>query len=385
MIRVSGDWLENPATQRVLAMLDSAGHQALLVGGCVRNALLGVEVADIDIATDARPETVMTLAQKAGFKAIPTGLDHGTITVVADSIPHEITTFRSDIDTDGRHAVVQFSTSVNDDAARRDFTMNALYARADGTVVDPLGGLDDLHARRIRFIKNPKARITEDYLRILRFFRFHAWYGDPNAGLDAEGLAACAELADGLETLSKERVTAELLKLLNAPIPSPSVASMSVAGCLHRILPQADAKALPILIDFEQQFDLSPDPLRRLASFGSFDAAENLRLSKAQLRQLTLLRSILTDYTSASELGYRHGFATGLDMVLIFAAMTETAPSPTARADLATGAAATFPVKPHDLMPQFEGPALGQKLAELEAEWIESGFAKNKAELLRFS
>ena len=385
MTHVSGDWLTNPATQRVLAMLDTEGHQSLLVGGCVRNALLGAPVSDIDIATDALPQQVMDLAQRAGLKAIPTGIDHGTITVVADSIPHEITTFRSDIDTDGRHAVVQFSKSVTQDARRRDFTMNALYARSDGTVVDPLSGLNDLQNRRVRFINDPNARITEDYLRILRFFRFHAWYGDQNEGLDAEGLAACAAHSAGIESLSKERVTAELLKLLAAPNPAPSVASMNSSGCLMRVLPGSDPKALPILVDLEQQFVLAPEPIRRLAVLGQFESDDNLRLSNIQQRRLNQLRFVITNQTSVAELGYRHGAATGLDMALISAAMTETPPPPDLKNDLSTGAAATFPVTAHDLMPAFQGPALGRKLATLEADWIASGFAKKKADLLRFS
>ena len=168
-MKVSGDWLTRSPTQTVCAMLTDAGFQALLVGGCVRNALLGEPVSDIDISTDAVPEKVIELAGKAGLKAIPTGIDHGTITVVVEGVAHEITTFRKDVETDGRRAVVSFSKHVEDDAHRRDFTMNALYATADGTVVDPLGGLADLKARRFVFIDNAEQRIREDYLRILRW------------------------------------------------------------------------------------------------------------------------------------------------------------------------------------------------------------------------
>ena len=173
-MRVAGEWIENTATQAVCAALTSAGWQALFVGGCVRNAALGLAVNDIDIATDAVPETVTILAENAGFKVVPTGIDHGTVTVIAGGMPHEVTTFRRDIETDGRRAVVAFTAALHDDAARRDFTMNALYARPDGTVVDPLGGLDDLLRRRLRFVGHPEDRIREDYLRILRFFRFTA-------------------------------------------------------------------------------------------------------------------------------------------------------------------------------------------------------------------
>jgi poly(A) polymerase len=169
-------------------MLERAGHAALFVGGCVRNALLGQGVTDIDIATDATPEEVLALAAGAGLKAVPTGAEHGTVTVVSGHFPYEVTTFRRDVETDGRRAVVAFSRDIAEDAARRDLTINALYARSDGLVLDPGGhGLADLAARRVRFVGDPAVRIAEDFLRILRFFRFHAWYGDPARGLDSGG------------------------------------------------------------------------------------------------------------------------------------------------------------------------------------------------------
>jgi len=231
-MRITADWINRPETRAVLDALASGGQRAFFVGGCVRNALLGVPVGDIDIATDAAPETVMALAEKAGLKPVPTGMDHGTITVVSSGVPHEVTTFRADTETDGRRAKVVFGQSIEADARRRDFTMNALYAAPDGAVIDPLGGLPDLCARRVRFVGEAGERIREDYLRILRFFRFHACYGDPEGGLDAEGLAACAAARDGLVTLSHERIGAEMRKLLAARDPAPSVAAMQAAGVL---------------------------------------------------------------------------------------------------------------------------------------------------------
>ena len=213
MMKITAPWLQNDAAQVVCRLLTDAGYQAWFVGGCVRNELLGAPVADLDLTTDAVPELVMRLAKKAEIKAIPTGFDHGTVTLVQDGIPFEVTTFRRDVATDGRHAIVAFSDNIADDARRRDFTVNALYAGPDGQVVDPLGGLDDLKARRIRFIEDPDQRIKEDYLRILRFFRFYAWYGDTDEGPDPDSLAACAANIAGLQSLSIERVTAEMLKL----------------------------------------------------------------------------------------------------------------------------------------------------------------------------
>ena len=377
---IAAKWLTLPETQAVCRMLEDAGHQALFVGGCVRNELLEEPVGDIDIATDAVPESVMALAKSAGLKPIPTGIEHGTITVVSRGLPHEITTFRRDVETDGRRATVAYATDIAEDARRRDFTMNALYARSDGAVIDPLGGLPDLMARRVRFIENPEDRIREDYLRILRFFRFHAWYGQ--GGLDADGLAACAMLADGMTQLSRERVGAETLKLLGAPDPAPSVAAMRMAGVLARVLPGADDTFLAPLVHVEQGLGVSPGPLRRLAVLGGEDATDRFRLSKAQARQLDLLRTGMGAGFTACELGYRHGVDTGRDILLLCATMENRMVNNAEMSDLALGAGARFPVVATDLMPGLEGPALGRKLQDLETRWIASRFKLSKRDLL---
>lgn len=379
-MRIGGDWLRNPATQAVCRMLEEGGFQALFVGGCVRNALLEEPVSDIDIATDAVPERVIELAGHAGFKPVPTGIEHGTVTVVAKGLAHEVTTFRRDVETYGRHATVAFSGDVADDARRRDFTMNALYARSDGTVVDPLGGLPDLEMRRVRFIESPEDRIREDYLRILRFFRFHAWYG--HGGPDPDGLAACAALADGIASLSKERVGAEMLKLLAAADPAPSVAAKRASGVLSRVLPGADDRFLAPLVHLEKSRDIAPDPVRRLAILGGEGVADRLRLSKAQARQLDRLEREMAGMAPAVELGYRHGAATGRDVVLLRAAIGNRPVEDRDLEDLELGASARFPVKAADLMPELEGPALGRKLEELERRWIASRFTLSRDELL---
>lgn len=380
-MKVAGDWLTRSQTQAVMAMLEDAGHQALLVGGCVRNALLGAPVDDIDISTDARPRQVITLARAAGLKPVPTGIDHGTITVVADGIPHEITTFRADVETDGRRAVVRFADDVTKDAVRRDFTMNALYADRRGTVVDPLGGLPDLIARRVRFIQNADTRIREDYLRILRFFRFTAWYGDPALGFDPDALAAIAQNLDGLQTLSRERVGAELKKLLRAADPAPAVATMAQTGVLTALIPGADARALALLVHLEQGLHIAPDALRRLAAIGAFDGAA-LRLSKAEQRQLATLQDLIGNIDSPEDLGYRHGSDTARDVLLLRAAMLDSDLPPDALARIAAGAQATFPVTARDLQPDLQGAALGRKLKLLEARWIASRFTLGREELL---
>ncbi|MCL6283466.1 CCA tRNA nucleotidyltransferase [Ruegeria sp. 2012CJ41-6] len=382
MTRISDNWLTRPATQAVCRSLTDAGAQALFVGGCVRNALLGAPVSDIDISTDALPDHVMELAQAAGIKAVPTGITHGTVTLVKGGIPHEVTTFRRDVATDGRRAVVAFSTDLAEDAARRDFTMNALYARPDGTVLDPLDGIKDLTARRVRFIGTAQDRIREDYLRSLRYFRFHAWYGDAALGFDPDALSAISENLNGLQGLSRERVGAEMLKLLSAPDPAPSIATMRSIGVLNTLLPGADDRALAPLVHLETEAGLAPDPLRRLAALGAADLATSLRLSRAQIGTLASLREAATGTMDAAELGYRAKAKPAMDSLALRCALLEQPWVPGWKALVETGAGARFPVAAGDLMPDFQGPALGAKLAELETNWIRSQFDLSRDELL---
>lgn len=378
-MKITDDWIRDSDLQRVLACLTAGGHRALLVGGCVRNALLAVPVGDIDIATDAPPERVVALASAAGIKVVPTGIDHGTVTLVAGGKPHEVTTFRRDVETDGRRATVAFSARIEEDAARRDFTMNALYAEPDGTVLDPLGGLADLTARHVRFVGDPHDRIREDYLRILRFFRFHAAYGDQAAGPDPEGLAACAALSAGIETLSRERIGHEMRRLLAARDPAPAVAAMRAAGVLARALPGADDRALGPLIHLEA--DLPPDALRRLAALGGQDPADALRLSRDEARRLAALVAAVGGGMGPGELGYRLGAREGRDALLLRAALLEAPLGAGWQDALSRGASARFPVRAADL-PDLTGPALGARLKEMEARWIASGFVLSREQLL---
>jgi poly(A) polymerase len=383
-MKITADWLDDPATQDVLNLLTAAGHQAYLVGGCVRNALLGAPVSDLDIATDAHPEKVAALAPKAGFKPVPTGIDHGTITLVRGEAVFEITTFRRDIETFGRHATVAFSKDIHDDACRRDFTMNALYATASGEVLDPVGqGLSDLRQRHVRFVGEAEARIREDYLRILRFFRFTAWYGAPDEGFDAEGLAASAANFAGIETLSKERIGHEIRKLLSAPNPGPAVASMAQAGVLAHVITGADPRALPPLIHLEAlHAPGSADWEMRLAALGGENPAEALRLSRNEGKRLSRLRDHIGSMEGAAELGYRLGQADARAVLLLRSALLEQEIDPVSLQNAEIGAQAQFPIRAADLADRFSGPALGAALREREARWIASGFALSRAALL---
>lgn len=380
-MQINADWLNAASTQKVLSVLGSAGHQAFIVGGCVRNALFNVPVNDIDISTDATPDQVIEIAQNAGIRAVPTGIDHGTVTLITDDNPIEVTTFRKDVATDGRRAVVEFSDNIKDDALRRDFTVNALYATASGEVIDPLGGLQDINPRRIRFIQDAQRRIQEDYLRIIRFFRFFALYGDQNIGLDPDGLAACASNIDGIAQLSKERLGSEMRKLLSANDPAPTLGAMAASGVLAQVIVGAEHKFVAPLVHLEQEANLTPKWIRRLAIMGGENLTKALRLSKSETKTLKAIRTAMG--RNLGENAYRYGADIATDALLIECATLGNPLSENYQEKITKGANAEFPVTAADLMSKFEsGPELGAELKRLESEWIASGFEVGKTELL---
>ena len=287
------EWLKRRETSAVFGALQGDSLETRAVGGAVRNALLGLPVTEIDLATTAEPEQVMALAEEAGLKAVPTGIDHGTVTVIADGLPFEVTTLRRDVETFGRHAKIAYTTSWEEDAKRRDFTLNALYADRDGKVFDPLGGYDDLAAGRVRFIGDAEARIKEDFLRILRFFRFHAYYG--KGDMDAAGLKAAVKLRAGIEQLSAERVAGELRRILIAPQAACAVEALYDYGLLSGVLGGVPRLGrFERLVAIEAANALAPDASLRLAALAVFveedvaRLAERLRLSNAEQAVLAL-------------------------------------------------------------------------------------------------
>jgi poly(A) polymerase len=381
MTRLDAAWQRERHVQSVFACLSEGGYRAYFVGGCVRNALLGHPVADIDLATDAVPETVLALAEACGIRAVPTGMAHGTVTLVAGGRPIEVTTFRRDVETFGRHATVAFSREIDEDARRRDFTMNALYATPDGDVVDPLGGLPDLRAGRVRFVGAADARIREDYLRILRFFRFHAWYGDRAGGLDPEGLAACAAAQHGLERLSRERVGHEMVRLLEAPDPAPALAAMAETGILARVLPGAGAASLAGLVQLEAEAGAAPKWQRRLTALGWNEGwAARLRLARADARAIAILRQAVAAGEPPAAAAYRLGVEAARDAALVRSALSGGGLPADLEEGLARGAAARFPVRSSDI--PRSGPALGAALHRLEEAWIASDFSLDRGRLL---
>ncbi len=275
-------WLNAPALRKVFAAFAKAAVEVRVVGGATRNALLGRPISDIDLASPALPEVVTQIATKAGLAVHPTGIEHGTVTVVANGVAFEVTTLRRDVETDGRRAVVAFTDDWQEDAMRRDFTINAIYSRPDGTLFDPAGGLDDLKAARVRFIGEPEDRIREDYLRILRFFRFTAEYG--RGALDASGLAACQALRTGLAKLSSERVGAEIMKLLDAPRAGEIAAVMAASGILDIVFGEpAYPERLARLLQIDVANGIAADRWTRLAAL-ALDSPGNARSLASRLR-----------------------------------------------------------------------------------------------------
>jgi tRNA nucleotidyltransferase/poly(A) polymerase len=390
-------WLRQGTLAQLLAVLNADGEEARVVGGAVRNALLGEPIGEIDLATTAVPEEVVRRATAAGFKPVPTGIEHGTVTVVIEGQPFEVTTLRQDIETFGRHANVRFGRDWQKDAERRDFTMNALSVSSDGTVYDYVGGIADLHAHRVRFIGDAATRIAEDHLRILRFFRFHAAYGH---GLpDRAGLNACIAARQSLDQLSRERVRMELLKLLPARHAAPVLAVMSESGLLGRVLGGvADLASFENLAKIETALLLQGDPVRRLGALATRvteDAErlwQRLRLSNAEHERIKSMsqgwwRISPANEQSARVLLYRSGPERYLDRVLMAWAHSPSGVRDEAWRALSTLSerwiAPVFPIKASELIARGvpHGPAVGVALRAAEEAWLAADFPADQTAL----
>ena len=367
--------------KRVLEALGTNEGLTRYVGGAVRDGLLGLPVNDVDLATRLLPDQVIGRLEKARIKAVPTGIDHGTITAVSDGHPFEITTLRRDVSTDGRRATVAFTDDWKEDAARRDFTINALSADPhSGEIFDYFDGLPDVEARRVRFIGEPLERIAEDHLRILRFFRFHARFGagDP----DPVALDACTRRANDLMALSRERISDELLKLLGLPDPAPTVSIMLQRDILKPVLPEIERERirdLEALIAAERQAPIEADGLRRLAALLprqseiAEDIATRLRLSNKARKRLACSAS--TDILSTSQsLAYRLGKDCAVDRLLL-------AGRPTDAAEISRWTMPRLPIGGGALIQRglAEGPIVAQTLRKIEDQWVAAGFPKGEA------
>jgi poly(A) polymerase len=387
-------WLKDGEVARLLAVLNRDGEEARVVGGAVRNALLRLPVVEIDVATTALPEEVARRVEAAGWKAVPTGIEHGTVTVVISTHPFEVTTLREDIETFGRRARVRFGRDWRTDAERRDFTINALSAGADGTVFDYVDGLRDIVMHRVRFIGDPQQRIAEDYLRVLRFFRFHAYFAD--GPLDAPGLLACIRARGGIETLSRERVRMELLKLFVAPRAAATLAVMAESGILGPVL-----GGVAYLGDFAKMVEVEAaagavaDPIRRLGALGvmvSEDAerlSQRMRLSNAESERLMALELWWCVKPSSGEqqaraLLYDLGPESFIDRVLLAWVRDHAGATDGAWRALATlprrWTAPVFPLKAADFITRgvAVGPALGAAMRVAKEAWIAADFPADR-------
>ncbi len=395
----SASWLKRPAVQDVFRALERAGHETRIVGGAVRDALMGETVSDIDMATTLLPEEVMRLANGAGLQAKPTGIEHGTVTLLSHDEHIEVTTLRADVETYGRRAKVRFGRDWALDAARRDFTVNALYCSATGEIFDPLGGAEDVAQRRIRFIGDPAARIEEDYLRILRFFRLHGAMGrDP---IDDAGLAACVRARRGLEGLSRERVWAEFSKILTLDRAVPTVEHMFASGLLVETL-----KSVPRLGNFtrlaghEALLGLQPDAIRRLGALAVFspDDAERLghgfRLSRRQVKRLARmgettpkLSDLLDERKARAALYWSGGQIFEDKCLMVFSAAGKEGDIESLKSLFKLARNWTppeFPIRGEDVLALgiAAGPPVGEQLIALESWWAAKDFQPTREALL---
>ncbi|MFC3711804.1 CCA tRNA nucleotidyltransferase [Sphingoaurantiacus capsulatus] len=383
-------WQARAGAKRILAAL---GADTRIVGGAVRDALLGIEVADVDLATRLKPEAVVKTLEAAGIKAVPTGIAHGTITAVSDGGIFEVTTLRRDVSTNGRHAEVAFSEDWQEDASRRDFTINALYADpATGEIFDYFGGLDDLKDRRVRFIGDPLKRIAEDHLRILRFFRFHARFGgEPHP----ESLEACATRANDLMALSRERIRDELLKLLCVADPLPTLRLMLERGILVPVFPEIEAARLADLdrlVSIERALGQPCAALRRLAALLPADAAllddvaARLRLSNVERKRLVTTADRLTKIPATPlPLAYRIGADSAADRLLLAAHQPDDIAEPLKT--LAAWQEPRLPISGRDLIALGvpAGPEVSRLLLRVEDMWVEDGFPPDREAVLELA
>jgi len=393
-------WIISKDIQRIFSALPEGTLR--FVGGCVRNALLGEPVRDIDLACQLEPIEVQSTLKIAGIKTVPTGIEHGTVTAVVDEKPFEITSLRKDIETDGRRAIVSFTQDWVEDAQRRDFTINALYADTDGHIYDPTGrGLADIEKRTLHFVGEADARVQEDYLRILRFFRFLAWYGG-KAKVDAQALKACRDNRRGLKKVSTERIWTEYKRLLEAPDPQRALRIMLTNDILDMLFPEAsNIEGLEKMVGLESREGLTPDPMLRIMSMSGRDEfalagfCKRLKTSKAERRRLLGWAGDRTSFDPREDERnkkiaiFHAGQDVALDRLIIRAAGEEDTVMATRWIALHEFAKdwdiPEFPLKGRDLKSAGlkDGPEIGTKLAALKALWVRSGFTADKARLIQ--
>ena len=375
-------WLRNPSAQKLSKLYKNFGYQVLFVGGCVRNTILKMPVTDIDLATDAQPEEIIKIAKENNIRFVPTGLAYGTITLIIDNKNYQITTFRTDFDHDGRYAKVEFTESLLLDASRRDLTINALYCNHVGEVIDPLNGLDDIKKQKIKFIGNPNERIKEDNLRILRFFRFQAIYGNKNLEIDSIALEACHNHKSKLAALSKERITSELRKILSAPNPLEVIIKMNETGVLNELFQKVSIDSLEAYLKTEGKFKININWLGRLLSLQVTQEEESLKLTRCEFKFLKQTKSAIENQIHVLEFSYYNGVENGKIYSILQNFRHNIILSKNLLNQINSLATKKFPITAKDLMPEISGKKLGEALRSLEDRWIKSNFTLSKKELL---
>ena len=385
MITNIGNWVKDPDTKKITKMFIDKGHKIYFVGGCVRDSILGNPVTDIDMSTTALPDQITQIAKANSLRAIPTGIKYGTITIISNCKPYQITTFRKDATTDGRHAEVLYSNDMITDATRRDFTINALYADADGNVIDPLKGINDLYSRIIKFIFNPKKRIIEDNLRILRFFRFHAWYGDPDKSLDPASLNACTYYKSKVATLSNERMGAEMKKIMSAPNPISSLEAMAMAVVLELVMPKASTSQLSSLLKLENKIQRGIHWTTRAAIMTSTDLKNIWKISKVDYKKLWNLQKLKVGKDKVSKISYLYGEEFSWQYAILkYVSLNKDIPKNICT-EIKRGTNALFPIKSCELINDFKGPELGKRIKDLQHAWVNSDFSLTREELLNLT
>ncbi len=387
-MRLRGSWYKGTEAGGFVELLAKRGYKAFFVGGCVRDDLLGEDIGDIDISTSAEPSRVLELAEANGFRTAVPGIEYGTVVVVSESGRFEVTSFRRDVSTDGRRASVAYHEDLEEDARRRDFTLNAIYADHCGRVLDPIGGLADLESRRIKFVGDPRTRIEEDNLRMLRFFRMAALFGDPGAALDPGGLQAIKELAANVSALPRERIGQEILGLMAAPDPAACARSMVETGIWDLLLPGTEPRVLRDLAEIERRHGIRPRrgcrnaAIRRLAAVGSASVAERLRISRKLEQRWRILRSHIISRLGVAALANELGVGMATDAALVRSAVGGLAAEENFEFELERGGRMEFPVRAHDLMPTLRGAELGRAMRGMRQAWLASDLKMSRNELL---
>ena len=381
------DWLKSESVKVIWQLLSSKTAKVYFVGGCVRDTIQGREINDIDIATDVLPSEVLKISQEAGLKVLKTGYEHGSISMIINNERFEVTTFRLDSVTDGRHSKVSFSSDILDDAKRRDFTMNAIYMTIDGDIFDPISGLNDLVNGCVRFIGHPKKRINEDYLRVFRYFRFLSIYGRKNNFDDKAVLKACSDAIPFLKKLSHDRVWAEVQKILLVDDPSYVLKKMHLSGVLDQILPCAKIERLRALLKFENQIEVEFKEINRLVALNRSNVsswAKNFPLKKEQRQWLNKLLLTLKDSSSLRVKGYKYEKNLAMAALAVFKSDSAVRLRDEDLAEIKYGAMQRFPLETSDLFEFFQpSKELGDELRRLKNIWFDSELEYDREDLIK--